>query len=391
MDTIILNIEIIPNLDNLFTIYPNYESYILMPGEYHITRDLVINKPNIKLIGKTHDYNHVVIYQDDPERNSLVLDADNIVIRNISIYNKIGNGTCLTVQDANYSIIENCHFYGNINDFTIYYAGPSNLIAGQPVLDAYQTNKLCKFNTFANNCIYTEWTGDAISYSLQSNGIFSNNIVRGGKIAIYMCKNTCVTGNYVYDSTSNGIFISLPSHNVYVDNNKIMNPLYSGIVVRNQVEHGIFDNKLNKITIKNNIINNAKFHGIEINNLDTSDLSNNIIYFVSNYGIYSLKSSNLNITQNDIYGANKGLYLDNTTNTKINNNGIYSIFLRKTSDAIYIYESNDNVITGNTGYGDFTSVIINNVQGTNIIDNNNSEINNEFKLINSTIVKFNNI
>lgn len=386
MNTIILNTNIIKSLDEMFNVYSDYDTYVLMVGDYYITKDLVINRPNVKIIGNDTNPNKINIYQKTPTCNGLVLSADNIIVQNISVHNEIGDGTCLTISGCNQTRVENCYFYGNINDFAIYYSGPANLTAGQSVIDAYQNDNLNTQNYFDNNCVYTDWNGDAISFSLQSHGSFCNNIIRGGKIAVYMCKNTNVMGNHIMDSTSNGIFISLPSMNLNIRNNKIHNSLYSGIVIRNQLEHGVFNSSLHNIIIDNNIICSSHFHGIEINNLDTSTISNNIINNILNNGMYFLTSTNLLINNNNICHTNKGIYLDIHCDTNtISNNNIYSVFPSYTSNAIYLNNAINTNVNDNTSCGIFSSSTINiisdpNQNTNNKLTNNKTEILNEYQL-----------
>ena len=121
-------------------------------------------------------------------------------------------------------------------------------------------------NHVLNNSITSNYTGDGVSFALQKNGRFAYNEISGAMLSVYMVKDTRVFNNTLSDSLQSGIYLTLPSENVVIDNNKITNPVYHGVVVKPQYsEHGHVGENIvsQKIEITNNDIN-ANVYGLSV-------------------------------------------------------------------------------------------------------------------------------
>ena len=219
-------------------------------------------------------------------------------------------------------------------------------------MDAYQNDYLDKYNTFKNNIIYSKWSGDSISFSLQSDGVFEHNVVRGGKIAIYMCKKILVSRNYIFDSVSNGMYISFPSHNLTIRCNKFYECTASAIKLANQAEHGNFDTSDYFINIYQNYIYDSKLYGIEINNGKNINIYKNKIVSTDVYCIYSYLSQNINIHHNRFYYFNVVIWFESTSDSLISDNAIYSVYPDNGDNICKIINNSiNNIITYNASYG----------------------------------------
>lgn len=375
MSSMVINEITLNNLDNLFTLYSDVDTFYFEKGTYYLTKQLDITKDNIRFIGLTGDAKDVHIIQQTDDKNGLNIIADNFVLNYVSVHVNNGSGVCLAHAQANWTNIENCHFYGSNSNFAVYFAGPV-FQQGQDTLDGYSNGDLDMHNVFDNNIVYTKWSGDAISFSLQRYGSVRDNIVRGGKIALYMLKDCLVTHNKIYDSISHGIICSLPSQNIDIIGNKINNSGAASINVRVQAEHvGEITEEQNNIKIMKNDIINSNYFGIEVNSANDLIISNNKIKGVKEFGIYLLKSSNITVEHNTITKFRKGVHIDlESTNNTIINNSMYSVFPNTSEHAIdMLDQANNNVVTNNILSGMYLSNPIKDAGMDNVIENNNIE------------------
>ena len=147
-----------------------------------------------------------------------------------------------------------------------------------------------------NNSITSLYPGDGVSFALQKNGRVAYNEISGAMLSIYMVKDTNVFNNTLSDSLQSGIYLTLPSENVAIDNNVITNPVYHGIIVKPQYsEHGHIGENIPSENIE--IINNnisAKVYGISVEGYDSDH---------SNWGrLEDVTVINNRILQNDFSG-----------------------------------------------------------------------------------------
>lgn len=364
------------NIDDIFTILPKVKKFMFEPGDYYLNNILYISKNKISITSTTKIAKDVHIYQNNITKDSIVLDAcQNVNISYISIHNTTPGKIVLTERGANDTSVNNCYIYGNATIFSVYYSGPKNLTQGASTLNAYFSGDLDNNNEFYKNVVYSMWSGDNITYALQKNGNFSSNIVRGGRVGIYMCSNVSVKKNIVYDSTSNGIYVSFPSHNIIISNNKIYECESSGIKLANQIEHGDFNSSDNNITISNNSIYDSKYYAVEINDGINIDISDNSFINIKIYGIYCYKCSNINIYNNKLAYFDVSIWLENSSSINIQKNYLYSIYPDEASNILKIINSSSLVTFINNSIGGQIKYELYAIDSTskNIIISNNTE------------------
>lgn len=335
-------------LDNLLTLHPTVNTFYLESGTFYINKVLHIERPNVKLIGLTNASTTHIKQNNILKDGISVKFADYFEMRNISVHVEHPDKICFTLASCNNTKVEDCYFYGNTNTFCVYYAGPSTLIQGVDTLNAYRGNRLDNYNVFRRNTVYSQWSGDNISFSLQNRGLFTYNIIRGGKLAVYLCRNSWITCNRIYDSSTTGIFISLPTHHTQIKHNIIYECADSAIVARNQVEHGTFTKTPYHILISNNYIYDSKDHSIEFNDVDTATIDSNTLIYTDIHGLYCLRCDNINIINNKISEFKVAAWLEHTSNCILENNNIMSIFPSYGQNVIKLTNaSNNNIIKNN--------------------------------------------
>lgn len=373
------------NLNIVISANSTINKFVLPSGTYYLNNILTITKPGLSIIGQGNA-SEIHIYQQNTDSDGINIRADSVTIRNVSVHVPHSKKIALTVANCNNSIVTNCYFYGNRDFFTIYYAGPV-VSAGEATIEAYLTNRLDSNHTFKKNVIYANYSGDAVSFSLQYNGIFQCNIIRGGKLAVYMCRDTKIIDNNIYDSNSNGIFISLPSHNLTISNNDIYECTDSSLIIKQQTEHTYLngDNVAlsdYNINISNNSFYDNNYFGIEIKDGQNINIYNNKYLRNANRGIYLQSCLNINITNNIFSYFKVAIELLNVRECTINKNTFYSVYPSETEKGIVLrtYAINEimginynNTISDNNFKGEITypvTIVDPQPDDTNIITNN---------------------
>lgn len=338
------------NIDDIFNMNPGIKQFYFESGDFYITNKIVIPVSNISWYGKSKSSVDVHIYQIDDRYDGLVLNNVNkITIKYISIHVTAPGKVAITVAGCNYTTIEYCYIYGTSNTFSVYYAGPKDITAGQETLNAYYNNHLDNNNKFCDNVVYSNWSGDSVSFSLQRNASFKKNVIRGGKVAIYMCNNVNISGNTIYDSTSQGIFVSLPSNNITISNNKVYECSGSSIKIDNQTEHGTFPIADYNILISKNYFYDAHYSALELCNCQKLVITSNIFIETDKYSIYCLNSNNINITTNKISYSIVTLWVENSNNIIFDSNLIYSVYPDSINNVVKMVQNSlNNSITNNT-------------------------------------------
>lgn len=345
--TMVLDPTSTPYIDNIFVLNPTITTFIFQPGTYKLINILKILQPNIKLVGYTGVARDVMILQT-MNHDGILLRSDSIVLQDISIKCTFSQKVTLTVSSANNTLVSGCWLYCSSDTFGIYYSGPSNLTAGQSTLDAYYGYNLDTGNIFYNNIVYTNFSGDSVAFCLQYNSQFVKNFIRGGKAAIYMCRTCNVYGNTIMDSNSNGLFVSLPSDYLTITCNKICNSTYSGLVIKDQLEHGNFTRYSYNIIINYNTIFGSKFYGIELNNGTDVVVTNNKVINGNLMGIYSYNGVDVMIKSNKIaYFATCGVFLENDIGGDVKSNDIMSIYPNFGKNGIKLTNTTTNITVNN--------------------------------------------
>lgn len=355
-------------IDTIFTTLPGVNTFIFDKGNYYLNDALLINKNNIVFKSAYCTARDVHIFQNNSQKDSIVINNCNgTKLIGISIHNTHVGKIALTLASVNYSLVESCNIYGNSDTFSVYYAGPKNLTAGQSTLSAYTNKELDNINVFRKNVVYAKWSGDSVSFSLQKNSNFTDNIIRGGKVAVYMCSGCAIENNIIYDSTTNGIYLSFPSDNITIANNKIYECQASAIKMANQVEHGPFTPFNYSIKVSDNKIYDAKFYAIELNYAREITIIDNNFVSTDIYGIYCYQCHNIRVTGNTISYFTVGVWFEAGTNIYIYYNKFNSVYPDESNNVVKMVQSsngaiNDNLIHGNIKYDIFA------------IDNTNTNI-----------------
>ena len=317
--------------------YPNwgYTKY-----QYGSGTNPQINIANITINGNDSSYAYVnsnlVVSVNNVEVNdvgakSISCTGDTIVI-NRCYFDTTSTGA--TFSGANYCSINNTVFVDSERAVSIHngcsFCNVSNCII-YPKYRAYNTEKIYVYQsnnaTIYNNYLYETGThGIKVSLSKDVNVI--NNVIKGGKYDLWGI------GIYIYDSD-----------NLIINNNTIFN--YTDATVNDQYNNGIvLDESPINITINNNSIYNCSRHGIYITegqnilvaNDNTFDnlfsaifmgtwtkyefiLKNNII-LNTDYGFYLRNVRTVNISGNFLDDVtNYGFYISlGCTNAVLYNN-----------------------------------------------------------------------
>lgn len=349
-------------LDNVLTAYPNNNVFYLNKGTYKLTSQLHFNRNDVVFIGITEDPNDVHIIQENDTENALFITANNVAIKNISIHVNGGTGMCLYQKDASWTNIENCHFYNMCDDvstpITVYFAGTSG--TSEESIANFQSNSFGQFNMFDGNVIFTQGMGTSVSFNLQQFGSVRDNIIRGGKISLYLNKDCMITHNTIHSSKSHGILGFLPMENIKITNNVIKLSESAAINFKTSTEFIPHIDLTNNIEIIDNNIDSCKYIAVELNNTKNITFSGNTIKWTSDLCIYALKSKNISFTNNSLIQHKRGIHIDiECENITFDSNEIYSIFPTLSEHAVVIEDTAiNNTISNNTIYGHFSSVEI---------------------------------
>lgn len=365
LNTLTLNADTHSDIDDIVQRHPTITNFFLLPGSYHLTRQLEIDREDIVFCG-LGDASQVHIYQDTADSNAIVIRSSRVSVHHLSIHCENGTGIALTHADVDRCQTEHCHIYGSESYFAVYIAGPS-VAVGADTFAAFDSNALSAGNVFDNNIVYCKWGGDAVSFSLQRDGSVRNNIVRGGKIAAYMTRNCVVSNNRVLDSQSHGIICSLPSTDVMIANNYVVRSVASAIAVKPQNEHGEYTGTGDaNICICGNRIAACQYIGVEIENANTTVVEKNDVRHCTEQAIYVLRSVNVDVRENRLVGFDRGILFDvETEQCSADNNILYSIFPNVSKHGVMLESTaRNNIVTNNTLRGPFLSEPIKDVNTT---------------------------
>ena len=279
-------------------------------GTYTISTSLRITKEDSNFLGESKE-GVVIETAEGVCADMLHIDADGVTVSSITVRQTLTCPWTAIVSGGRSNItLKDSIVYGSDSMFAIFFAGPEHA-AGQEPLDLVENNQLDENNRVLNNEIYSNATGDVLSFSLQKNGLVSGNTLHGGLIAVFLDRDVVVENNTLNDPNSFGIFLSLPSYNVTIRNNVINNSVSSGIKVALQVDHNDADgnsltlptHRSKDINITGNTITNARNNALEINNLVDSAITHNTINTPDFSGIYAFRTERLYVAHNTITDA----------------------------------------------------------------------------------------
>jgi len=375
-------VSVVPesNIDDILTANPKANKFIFLDGNFYITKVLRIDRSMTEFTSLSKDCTKVHIFQKDPTKDGILIrNVVQVLFKYISVHVTFDSKVALTVAGCNLTKVEDNHFYGNQNYFTIYYTGNTDLTPGEDVLNAYSTNDMPYGNVFRHNVVYSSWGSDCIAFCMQRNSLFTKNIIRGGKVAAYMCKNSYITSNVIYDSTSQGIYVSLPSHNLQIKYNKIYECKFSGIKLANQKEHGEFPATPYNMTIRENYIYDSKLYAIELNDAINVNIINNKFIGTDTFGIYCLRSENINIKDNKLSYFQSGVWSEMSKNINILENKFYSVYPDLANNVFKIVNSSNSVIENNEINGQIKYSLFDISKDSVNTKNNNNIVNTWYK------------
>lgn len=104
-------------------------------------------------------------------------------------------------------------------------------------VQAYRAGSLDDDNAVRNNHIYSASGGDALVFTLQRNGVVDGNKVSSGGLSFYMNHASLCNQNTILRSPNYGIYVTVPSNQVEIANNKIIHSQKSGIKVGRISDH----------------------------------------------------------------------------------------------------------------------------------------------------------
>ncbi|WP_184090249.1 right-handed parallel beta-helix repeat-containing protein, partial [Anaerocolumna cellulosilytica] len=284
-----------------YLITSGLNKFYIKNGNYTLNDTLILSTPDIVILGESNT--NTIVRQLNPAAMGIRILANRISIQNIYLDNQIGK-EAVAAYDADNVTIQNCTIYGSTSNSAIAFYGKNVPDENEAV----RNNNLNQNNTIIDNIIYSNLvydSKDGIFFSKQKNGVISNNIIDGSRIAFYLSNDSEITNNVVMNSESNGIRYAVPAYNNTIENNTIENTKASGIVVvRNDA--GLTDNtyRASNLILRNNYISKTRYFGIEISNLKDSQIVNNTITESDFYGIYLLFADNLIVQKNTIKETN---------------------------------------------------------------------------------------
>lgn len=384
-------------VDDVINNAQNGDTILFNKGNYYVKTSIkILNKKNITLRGITGNPSDVSITQigtvRDDNGKKIYLDgiaitsSDYITLDSITfmVERKKGIPVCLSVNGCTHVQVVGCRFYANKNTFAVYFSGPTDIKGETETLDAYYNDELPQCNTFEKNIVVSEYDHDGLVFGLQSNGTLRNNIVYGCRIAVYMVRDTLAHGNYVYDSASNGIACSLPSHNLNVTNNVIERSVATGIRLTTQLEHGATDADDFHINIVNNRISDC-LNGIDVEESYNVSINKNKITNCRENGVTTVDVRYSEIGENIITNCNVGINIcRKTMYTNVYNNTIYNYLVDASSNngilidknTCHNFVRNNEININNPTYGDIGENTFIKENTTDDIDNVNMDIGN---------------
>jgi hypothetical protein len=238
-----------------------------------------------------------------------VVYADNVIVSDVTLDSRTHQAqAAFATGHASNVVLNHCKILGSDHMFGIFFAGP-NLPIGDATVSAVENKQLDEHNKIINCTVESNFIGDGVSFSLQKNGIVHNNLIKGTKLAFYMCVDSFVINNTFENSNSSGIFYNIPALDNVIAQNTILNAEGSGIKIALQGEHPVSETyRGTNLKVFNNTIIAAGHFGIDINNLRQSLIVNNHIEASGTGGMYLLRAEYLTIKKNLMKNPGRGAH-----------------------------------------------------------------------------------
>jgi hypothetical protein len=356
------------DLNQVLNAFQDINTFVLEPGDYHLTDTLDIVRPNVTIIGSTNYCEDVHIFQNSPDKNAINIKADNVCIKFVSVHAVNGTGVCLLQSNSNWVSVNHCTFYGPSNDFAVNFAGRSTAVG--TLLEKFNSNEFDHNNSFDYNIVYSQNSNNGLSIYMQRDFSSKHNVIRGGRIMLTLCRSIMVSDNRIYDSPSNGLLCNLPSDLITIEKNQFKDCTLSSIVVK-PLEEGMGPLNYN-LEIKNNKIRNSKYFGIELNQANQVKVIGNEILWTTDFAIYVLRSTGVEIGANICSHFRRGIVADVENDAvDIHGNQLYSVFPDQSEYGIMVETTAVNItVEGNHLSGEYLSGEIKDIDETNTVQNN---------------------
>ncbi len=178
----------------------------IKPGLYK--EAVIVNKPNIKLVGLSDNGNSVIIENPGSENNGITVraDGDGFELHNVTIRNFESNGVVMIRAD---------HFV--LSHITVIDCGEYGL---WPIRSNHGIIEHCTASGHSDSGIYT---GQSNDIAMRFNRVFNNTI----GLEIENCQDVIATNNQSYDNVTGILVVLLPgltekiSSNITVSNNHV--------------------------------------------------------------------------------------------------------------------------------------------------------------------------
>lgn len=269
-------------------------------GTYLLSQNLRITYNDVDITGESKD--GVIIRQTNSNDDGLWIGsgASNITVSNLTLDAKTyQSNSMFTVSGASNVTLKDTKVLGSDNNFAVYFAGKP--YPNETTLTEFNQGNMDEHNELLNNDIFSTWDGDVLSFSLQRYGVLKGNTVHGGRIAYYMNRDSTCSGNTILDSSSEGIYISIPALNNTIEDNVILRPKNAGIRVKIETEHPVTnpdDYRAQYLTIRHNDIEDSRLFGMAIENVANSQIENNTITRPDLIGIWMIRTDSMSVQNN---------------------------------------------------------------------------------------------
>lgn len=329
---------------------------------------------------------------------------DYLTVSNNEVYNVF---TGIDISNSDYSTVYNNTIYNTTADGLYYYGDNSNITYNNihdtgnfgaevsvGIFIVNGENTVVSYNTIYNTTygvqVSTSYHAPPIKYkhnlTISNNNIYNTNKLTGFSTGIYLdippdwipytLNNTIVS----YNNISNfelGLYINSILHYTKVYENNIFDNLYYNIYSYKSLEPSIYNNEIYNSEI-----------GIELDQATYSNIYSNNIYNTVVTGIDMVLTSFSNVYSNTIYNQEYGIAMISTSLDNIESNEIYD-----SNTSIYMYQSQESEVIGNNVTSNVYSVLIEDSYNNNITANELNSSNNSIYLNNSylNIVSENNV
>lgn len=389
------------NLDLTSDLQNGKKKFILAPGKYFLTKTITVSGiDKVDIRGSTGNPVDVELIFTDGMDGIVVKNSDYFNLHYLTVtlndtHQNAYQGIPLVMEQCNRFNVSGCVFNGTQRGFGfgVFLAGsgvwsdqdlhninsdgyqddPVNLdkrsITMQKMLQHYDSNSLMNSNTFKNNILNCKSKDDGLLFSLQYASDCSNNVVRGTKLSVIMCRNCNISNNLIVHSVTDGMYLSTPCNAMNVNNNKINSPQNNGIVIDEQIDctssqiQQDSDNFNIDVCFNTIITNTAGSVGICMKGCRNTTIRKNNLYVPGAIGILTRgRITGYDEAGNGIYGpsCSGNTILQNNINmyfNSVNTTNIYGLNSPSTLPSISLTEySNNNKVSQNNIWCAFPGV-----------------------------------